>query len=354
MPTGKKFATRDDIARLQRALRVRAVPLVGGISGNGGAGAGGGDHASLSGLGDDDHPQYILADGSRDFSGEVGGVDPTEDDHLATKKYVDDNIGGGTPHDILSATHSDTDATAPNDGDVLTWDDGAGKWKGAAPAAANDSHEWMHETFDALATGSIIGLGSYNELGAWEDLGLAAGSTAEVVAHPVSGKMLRVTNKAAAGATNSYVGCTVATAFGLGGGGRLHFKFKVNQNGSGYGGRIAISDSDGAGTTQVFSVYFRYNVTFQIAFWNGGAAKIMDAAKDTWYTIDAYWGPAGTTGGQVRICIDGTTFAVFATGTSAKMWKYLHASAYSPAGGSDCALDVDDLFVDSTQPLTGI
>lgn len=57
------------------------------------------DHGDLSGLADDDHSQYILADGSRDFIGEqsmgtnklTNVVDPTADQEAATKKYVDDN-----------------------------------------------------------------------------------------------------------------------------------------------------------------------------------------------------------------------------------------------------------------------
>jgi ribosome-binding factor A len=50
------------------------------------------DHGNLSGLGDDDHTQYILVDGSRGFTSTVSGVDPTQDYHLATKFYVDDEI----------------------------------------------------------------------------------------------------------------------------------------------------------------------------------------------------------------------------------------------------------------------
>ncbi len=33
--------------------------------------------------------QYVLVDGTRAFTGTVGGVTPTEDAHLATKGYVD-------------------------------------------------------------------------------------------------------------------------------------------------------------------------------------------------------------------------------------------------------------------------
>jgi len=47
------------------------------------------DHGSLSGLGDDDHTQYILATGARAFTGEVAGIDPTVSGSLATKAYVD-------------------------------------------------------------------------------------------------------------------------------------------------------------------------------------------------------------------------------------------------------------------------
>jgi len=52
------------------------------------------DHGNLSGLGNDDHTQYSLANGTRAFTGVVGGITPTADTHLATKKYVDDNAGG--------------------------------------------------------------------------------------------------------------------------------------------------------------------------------------------------------------------------------------------------------------------
>lgn len=37
-------------------------------------------------------------------------------------------------HDILSATHDDTTVSAPNDQDVLTWDDATSKWIAQAPA----------------------------------------------------------------------------------------------------------------------------------------------------------------------------------------------------------------------------
>lgn len=51
------------------------------------------DHGNLLGLLDDDHTQYILADGTRAFSSTVSGVTPTEDAHLVTKLYVDNAVG---------------------------------------------------------------------------------------------------------------------------------------------------------------------------------------------------------------------------------------------------------------------
>ena len=59
------------------------------------------DHGALSGLGDDDHPQYILVDGSRGFTSTVNGVTPIEDAHLTRKDYVD-NQGATISGDIIS------------------------------------------------------------------------------------------------------------------------------------------------------------------------------------------------------------------------------------------------------------
>ena len=52
-------------------------------------GSGVSDHGELDGLADDDHTQYILATGTRAFSGPVAGSTPTDPAHLATKSYVD-------------------------------------------------------------------------------------------------------------------------------------------------------------------------------------------------------------------------------------------------------------------------
>jgi hypothetical protein len=62
-------------------------------------------HGLLSGLGNDDHIQYLLADGTRAMSGELSMgnhkitnlVDPTADQDAATKKYVIDQITAYAP-----------------------------------------------------------------------------------------------------------------------------------------------------------------------------------------------------------------------------------------------------------------
>jgi hypothetical protein len=50
------------------------------------------DHGSIGGLTDDDHTQYSLVDGTRAFTGPVGGVAPVSDADLVTKEYVDQAI----------------------------------------------------------------------------------------------------------------------------------------------------------------------------------------------------------------------------------------------------------------------
>lgn len=98
------------------------------------------DHGDLTGLADDDHIQYVLADGSRSFTGTVGGVTPTSADHLATKSYVDSLIQGldwqdsvfdkdltappGTPStgDRYLVANSATGAWSGHDGDIAEWD----------------------------------------------------------------------------------------------------------------------------------------------------------------------------------------------------------------------------------------
>lgn len=65
------------------------------------------DHGSIAGLGDDDHTQYSLADGSRAFTGTVSGVSPTSGAHLATKDYADSLLNGLGWQDPISDIQTD-------------------------------------------------------------------------------------------------------------------------------------------------------------------------------------------------------------------------------------------------------
>lgn len=64
------------------------------------------DHGTLSGLGDDDHTIYVLADGTRDFTGiQNYNSHPafSSDTDLVDKKYVDDaTASGALDHGLLS------------------------------------------------------------------------------------------------------------------------------------------------------------------------------------------------------------------------------------------------------------
>lgn len=59
------------------------------------------DHGNIGGLSGDDHPQYPLVDGSRDFTAPVGGIDPVVATDLSTKSYVDAQVAGGIPAGMI-------------------------------------------------------------------------------------------------------------------------------------------------------------------------------------------------------------------------------------------------------------
>jgi len=88
------------------------------------------DHGSLIGLGDDDHPQYIKADGTRAFSGDQSlGThkitnlgNPAADQDAMTRKHFDDN------HKIAPYT-SNASEPAVAAGEWRVWKDtGNSKW----------------------------------------------------------------------------------------------------------------------------------------------------------------------------------------------------------------------------------
>jgi hypothetical protein len=79
------------------------------------------DHGALTGLGEDDHTQYILVDGTRAFTGTVNGVTPTADEHLATKGYVDSINLADLPDVSVNTANL-------NGGETIVWDDTNSFW----------------------------------------------------------------------------------------------------------------------------------------------------------------------------------------------------------------------------------
>jgi len=103
------------------------------------------DHGTLQGLGDDDHTQYILADGTRAFTGTVVGVYPTATNHLATKGYVDSIAQGLDWQDSVLDKDLATPPGSPSTGDrYIVAASGTGAWSGHD----NDIAEWNGSSWD--------------------------------------------------------------------------------------------------------------------------------------------------------------------------------------------------------------
>jgi len=91
------------------------------------------DHGGLSGLGDDDHTQYLLVNGTRVMSGNIqmngnkitNLATPSSNSDAATKEYVDNNAGG----DVTNPMTSDLDTGGYkiyNDSGAVTFESSTG------------------------------------------------------------------------------------------------------------------------------------------------------------------------------------------------------------------------------------
>lgn len=107
------------------------------------------DHGdALNGLGDDDHTQYSKADGTRAFTGTVGGITPTLDAHLVTKGYVDGLIPDmshvcmdNTTETIGSAWYHEASLYIRA---FLYFQDNVGSWvSGGSLSTFNNAHSWL-------------------------------------------------------------------------------------------------------------------------------------------------------------------------------------------------------------------
>jgi len=113
------------------------------------------DHGDLTGLADDDHPQYILVDGSRGFTSTVSGISPTEDDHLTTKEYVDDELA--TLSGSMITDHGDLTGLGDDDHPQYTLADGTRAFTGTVSGIdpTEDAHlttkQYVDDQFTTLS-----------------------------------------------------------------------------------------------------------------------------------------------------------------------------------------------------------
>lgn len=119
------------------------------------------DHGSIGGLLDDDHTQYSLADGTRAFTGTVGGIDPTLSTHLTTKNYVDTEIANNTYWSRTSTTLSTKTANDDLQIDSFVRVNGSSDTqqlivKGHSTQTAN-LQEWQNSSGSTLASISSTG-----------------------------------------------------------------------------------------------------------------------------------------------------------------------------------------------------
>jgi hypothetical protein len=109
------------------------------------------DHGALTGLADDDHPQYLLTNGSRGLTGNLGiggfrltglGAATTNGDALRFEQGVKvgdaagGDLGGTFPNAaVMKLRGFGVANTTPTAGQVLTWNGASSLWEPATPAA---------------------------------------------------------------------------------------------------------------------------------------------------------------------------------------------------------------------------
>lgn len=137
------------------------------------------DHGNLAGLSDDDHLQYALLDGTRDFTGTVGGIAPLLSSDFATKAYVDTRSYAtivNTPVDNQLAIW--TGANAIEGDSKLTW-------SGTQFAISGQIYSKQATTLIPAGTTQTIDWNNGNSQVL--DLGSASGDVTLTLSNPVAG-----------------------------------------------------------------------------------------------------------------------------------------------------------------------
>jgi len=122
-----------------------------------------GDHGSLTGLLGDDHTQYVLATGTRGFTGVVAGITPTASNHLTTKAYVDNMTW--TAEDVV-----DFDASVSANDDVIA---------NTAHRTSNGSdHSWLDQDVTIGSAPQFSNVNMYGPVSTWtNDVGYIKSDT---------------------------------------------------------------------------------------------------------------------------------------------------------------------------------
>ena len=116
------------------------------------------DHGALGGLGDDDHPQYLLANGTRSLTGSLGmggfkltglAAASANGDALRFEQGIKvgdaagGDLGGTYPNaSVLKLQGRSVSNAAPSTGQVLTWNGATVTWEPATPAAGGGISGW--------------------------------------------------------------------------------------------------------------------------------------------------------------------------------------------------------------------
>lgn len=190
---------------------------------------------------------------------------------------------------ILSAL-SDVNVPVPNDQDVLTWDNATSKWIAQAAGGVQGPVLIFDSGFDDLDLGNINGQGSYSLWGTWVNAS-GADCTAEIVADPGDGRMLRLDDQSGVNAAKATLtmtpGLNAEVLMGV-----AEWKMKVSVLAANSRGYFNIYDKDIVGTEQ--GGYFRgdsNDIWYRTS--GGTTATLVPALVDTWYIVRTFFDRLG-------------------------------------------------------------
>lgn len=117
------------------------------------------DHGALTGLTNDDHPQYLPADGSRGLTGDLNAAGHRLTNLAAAAgpgqalvhgQGVGGDLGGDLPSpEVAGLRGRPVDSSAPADGDVLSWDGNAWRPANVAPSLTSPNGMYGISVTDA-------------------------------------------------------------------------------------------------------------------------------------------------------------------------------------------------------------